>query len=83
MSVRMTRTCIPFSYARYSAAVNATFGVVILSIAGSFARFMNKTVLSMAPVRLKSEMKKSASSKVIPMAPKTTANGSSDPTTRA
>ena len=44
------------------AAVSAILGVAIRSIAGSFARFTNITVLSIAPVFLKSEMKKSASS---------------------
>ena len=36
------------------------------------------TVLSIAPVLLKSSKKYSASSNVIPIAPKTTANGSSE-----
>ena len=48
---------------------------------GSFARFINRTALSMAPVRLKSEMKKSASSNVMPIAAKTTANALSEPRT--
>ena len=48
---------MPFSKARYSAAVSAIRGVAIRSTAGSFARFMNMTVRSMAPVRWKSEMK--------------------------
>ena len=58
-------------------------GVAMRSMAGSLARFMNSTVRSMAPVRLKSLMKKSASSKVIPMAPNTTAKLSLLPSTRA
>ena len=48
-------------------------GVAIRSMAGSFARFMNSTARSIAPVRRKSLMKKSASSNVIPIAPNTTA----------
>ena len=72
-----------FSKARYSAAVSAIRGVDILSIAGSEARFINRTVLSIAPVRLKSEIKKSASSKVIPIAAKTTAKRESVPRTFA
>ena len=70
----ITSTCISHSNARYSAAVNAIRGVEILSIAGSDARLINSTVLSIAPVFLKSEIKKSASSKVIPIAANTTAN---------
>ena len=61
------------SKARYSAAVRAIRGVAIRSTAGSFARFINITVLSIAPVRLKSDAKKSASSYVIPIAANTTA----------
>ncbi len=74
----ITRTCIPSSNAKYSAHVSAIRGVAIRSIAGSFARFINRTVLSIAPVFLKSLMKYSASSYVIPTAPKTTANLLSD-----
>ena len=37
MSVNMTRTCFPHSYAKYSAVVKAIRGVIILSIVGSFA----------------------------------------------
>jgi hypothetical protein len=37
MSVRMTRTCFPHSYAKYSAVVRAIQGVIIGSIVGSFA----------------------------------------------
>ena len=47
------------------------------SIAGSFARLIKITLLSIAPVFLKSWMKKSASSNVIPTAANTTANFSS------
>ena len=73
MSVMMTSTCIPFSKARYSAAVRAIRGVEIRSTAGSFARLLNSTVRSMAPVRLNSLTKNSDSSKVMPMAANTTA----------
>ena len=83
MSVIMTSTCMLRSKARYSAAVRAIRGVAIRSIAESDARFMKSTVLSIAPVFLKSEMKKSASSKVIPTAAKTTANFSLVPRTFA
>ena len=47
-------------------------GVAMRSMAGSFARFTKVTVLSIAPVDLKSLMKKSASSNVIPTAAKKT-----------
>ena len=70
----MTRTCISHSNARYSAAVSAIRGVEIRSIAESDARFIKRTVRSIAPVFLKSEIKKSASSNVIPIAANTTAN---------
>ena len=67
MSVMMTSTCMFFSKARYSAAVRAMRGV------GSLARLVNSTVRSMAPVRRNSWTKNSDSSKVMPMAAKTTA----------
>ena len=41
ISVKITRICIFCSNARYSAAVNATFGVIRRSTTGSFARFKN------------------------------------------
>ena len=72
-----------FSKARYSAAVSAIRGVAIRSTAGSLARLENTTVRSMAPVRRKSLMKYSDSSKVMPMAANTTAKVSSSPRTRA
>ena len=74
---------MPFSNARYSAAVRAIRGVEIRSTAGSFARLMKRTVRSMAPVSRKDSWKKFASSKVMPMAAKTTANCSSVPRTFA
>ena len=83
ISVRITSTCISCSKARYSAAVRAIRGVAIRSTAGSFARLMKRTVRSMAPVSLKLSVKKFASSKVIPIAAKTTAKGSSVPRTFA
>ena len=73
MSVNITKTFISRSKAKYSAAVKAILGVAIRSIAGSFARLINITVLSIAPVFLKSFIKKSASSNVIPIAAKTIA----------
>ena len=72
-----------FSNAKYSAAVKAMRGVAIRSIAGSFAKLMKTTERSIAPVFLKSFIKNSASSYVIPTAAKTTANFSSEPTTLA
>ena len=83
MSVMMTSTCMSHSNARYSAAVSAIRGVEIRSIAASDAKLIKSTVRSIAPVFLKSEMKKSASSKVIPTAANTTANFSSRPRTFA
>ena len=43
--------------AERTAAVKAIFGVAILSIAGSFARLIKRTVLSIAPVSLKESIK--------------------------
>ena len=43
ISVRITRMCMPFSNARYSAAVRATLGVIRRSTTGSLARFRNMT----------------------------------------
>src|SRR5947209_3910326 len=83
MSVRITRMCIPTSYARYSAAVRAIRGVISRSTAGSAARFRNRTARRSAPVRSKSSMKTRASSCVIPIAAKTTPNDSRLPTTLA
>ena len=84
MSVMMTSTCMPFSKARYSAAVRAMRGVAMRSTAGSLARLVKSTVRSMAPVRRNSCTKKSDSSKVMPMAAKTTAKlPASSPSTRA
>ena len=54
MSVKMTSTCMPLSYARYSAAVSAIRGAMIVSMVGSLARFKNKTVRSMEPFSSKS-----------------------------
>ena len=61
--------------------MNATRGVETRSIAGSSARFKNKTTLSSAPDFVKSCIKKFASSNVIPIAPNTTANSSLPPST--
>src|SRR2546426_3725833 len=83
MSVRITRMCIPTSYARYSAAVRAIRGVIKRSTAGSSARFRNRTARFRAPVRSKSSMNTRASSWVIPIAAKTTPNGSLLPRTFA
>ncbi len=74
---------MPRSKARYSAQVSAIRGKMTRSIVGSSARFRNITVLSSAPVFSKSLMKRFASSDVIPIAQKTTANFSSFPRTFA
>ncbi|BAS98299.1 Os06g0568101 [Oryza sativa Japonica Group] len=37
ISVKMTSTCFPHSYAKYSAVVSAIRGVMIRSMVGSFA----------------------------------------------
>src|SRR5437667_104663 len=83
VSVRITRMCIPTSYARYSAAVKAIRGVMSRSTAGSSARFRKRTARRSAPVRSKSSMKTRASSCVIPIAAKTTPKGSRLPRTVA
>ena len=51
--LKAARLFMSFSKAKYSAAVSAILGVAIRSTAGSFARFINITVLSIAPVSLK------------------------------
>src|SRR5439155_271030 len=58
-------------------------GVMSRSTAGSSARFRNRTARRSAPVRSKSSMKTRASSCVMPIAAKTTPNGSWDPRTFA
>src|SRR6266705_2266153 len=83
ISVKMTRMCIPTSYARYSAAVRAIRGVMSRSTAGSSARFRNRTARRSAPVRSKSSMNTRASSWVMPIAAKTTPKGSGLPGTFA
>ena len=77
------RDAIQIIDARYSAAVKAILGVAIRSTAGSLARLINRTVLSMAPVSLKLSIKKLDSSKVIPRAANTTAKFSPEPRTLA
>ena len=67
----MTKTCNSLSYAKYSAVVNANFGVMILSMAGSFAKFKKRTVCSILPCTSKSFWKKRAVSKLTPIAAKT------------
>ena len=82
MSVRMTRMCIPFSKARYSAAVRAIFGVRRRSTTGSFARFRNMTTWSAAPLSSKVRRKNSATSYLTPIAAKTMAKSSSESSPR-
>jgi len=72
-------TCMSRSNARYSAVVSPNLGVRILSTAGSSARLRNTTALSRAPVLSKSARKCWASSLVMPMAQKMTANDSASP----
>src|SRR5213594_4075072 len=52
MSVRITRMCIPTSYARYSAAVRAIRGVISRSTAGSSARFKKRTAQRPRPLEV-------------------------------
>ena len=59
---------------RYSAAVNAILGVAILSIAGSFARFINNTASIYSTCLLKFIYEELSFFKVIPIAANTTAN---------
>src|SRR3989454_1331160 len=83
MSVRITRMCMPTSYARNSAAVRAILGVISRSTAGSSARFRNRTARFRAPVRSKSSMNTRASSWVTPLAANTPPTGSWLPSTFA
>ncbi len=76
MSVRMTKMCIFFSKARYSAAVRATFGVMSRSATGSFERFRNMATCALAPHSAKVRLKYSATSYFTPIAAKTMANSS-------
>ena len=62
----------------YSAVVKANLGVMILSMVGSLARFMNRTTLSMDPFCSKSVLKNRATSILAPMAAKTIAKFSSE-----
>jgi hypothetical protein len=45
-TVRMTSTCLPHSYARYSAVVSAMRGVMMRSMVGSLARLRNSVTRS-------------------------------------
>mmetsp|Transcript_9609 Transcript_9609/g.40777 ORF Transcript_9609/g.40777 Transcript_9609/m.40777 type:complete len:240 (-) Transcript_9609:248-967(-) len=74
MSVRITSTCFPHSYARYSAVVSAILGVMMRSMVGSFARFRNRTTFSRLPFSSKSRRKKLAVSRFTPIAAKTMQN---------
>ncbi len=82
ISVRMTRMCICFSNARYSATVSATFGVIRRSTTGSFAMFRKQTTWSRTPLSAKVERKYSATSYFTPMAANTMANSSSESSPR-
>ena len=77
ISVSITRICIFFSNARYSAAVSATFGVIRRSATGSLERFKNIATWSLTPHSAKRRLKYSATSYLTPIAANTTANGSS------
>ena len=74
----ITNTCISFSYARYSAAVRASLGVIILSIVGSEAVFINRATLSIEPFFSKSVIKNLEVSLLTPIAAKTMAKFSSE-----
>mmetsp|Transcript_3047 Transcript_3047/g.8408 ORF Transcript_3047/g.8408 Transcript_3047/m.8408 type:complete len:252 (-) Transcript_3047:107-862(-) len=76
MSVRMTSTCMPHSYARYSAVVSARRGVMMRSMVGSLARFRNSVTRSIAPFSSKSCRKNRAASMLTPIAANTIANSS-------
>ena len=77
MSVKITSTCLPHSYARYSAVVSAMRGVMMRSIVGSFARLRKRTTFSSDPLLSKSRRKKFAVSRFTPIAAKTMQNSSS------
>ena len=82
ISVRMTRMCIFFSNARYSAAVSATFGVIRRSTTGSLARFRNIATWFATPLSSKVLRKKSATSCLTPIAANTMAKSSLVPPPR-
>ena len=63
----MTKTCLPFSKARYSASVNAVFGVMVRSMDGSSAKERNNATLSNTPVASKLSVKNRATSYLTPM----------------
>jgi hypothetical protein len=67
----------PLSRAYSPAVVSTRRGVMMRSIVGSSARFMNSAVRAIAPLSSKSFVKKRAVSMFTPMAPKTTAKLSS------
>ena len=71
ISVKITRTFISHSYARYSAAVNAQRGVIILSRIGSSDKLINIHTLSITPVSSKERLNVSATSFLTPIAPNT------------
>ena len=77
MSVITTRTCIPFSKARYSAAVNAQRGVTIRSIDGASASDWNITTFDKTPEASKVSTKNFATSYLMPIPAKTITNFSS------
>ena len=77
ISVKTTNTCISKSNAKYSAHVSATFGVKILSTAGSFDKFWKVTTFESMPFSSKLFLKNSAVSYSAPISPKTTAKFSS------
>mmetsp|Transcript_12140 Transcript_12140/g.39921 ORF Transcript_12140/g.39921 Transcript_12140/m.39921 type:complete len:267 (+) Transcript_12140:696-1496(+) len=76
MSVRMTSTCLPHSYARYSAVVSAMRGVMMRSMVGSLARLRKSVTRSIDPFSSKSRLKKLAVSIFTPIAANTMANSS-------
>ncbi|OQC73152.1 MAG: hypothetical protein BWX45_00652 [Deltaproteobacteria bacterium ADurb.Bin002] len=77
MSVRMTRTCIPSSKARYSASVKAVRGVTSRSMEGESARLKKMAECVSTPDSSSESMKNRATSNLTPMAAKMTVNSSS------
>lgn len=62
----------------YSAVVKQSLGVIILSIVGSFAKFINNTTFSIDPFYSKSVLKNLATSILTPIAANTIAKLSSE-----
>nr|CAB57736.1 hypothetical protein [Saccharolobus solfataricus P2] len=83
ISINIASTCISCSKAKYSANVNAVFGVNVFITGGSFAKLTIIATLLIAPVSSKNLRKNRASSYLAPIAAKTTAKLLSSPLTVA